>query len=65
MKYYKIVFKETGDVSCYAKTDDVSHSLADVLGLLGEGYVSEEITKEEYDEETEHIDDDDDDEEEY
>jgi hypothetical protein len=58
MKFYKIIFEETGDVVCYAKNTSSTDIASEVCGLLGEGYVSEEIDREEYERETEDIEDD-------
>lgn len=61
-RYYKIIYKDTGDTACYsncniddkdAALDAINH---DVVFLLGDEYAAEEISKEEYDRETDYID---------
>ena len=51
MKYYKIIHKETGKLMCHAKS---IHDVDDVCEILGaDEYVSEELSKEEFERETE------------
>lgn len=49
MNYYKIIHKETDTLMCYVTCE--SGNADDVCKMLGSGYISVEITKEEHDRE--------------
>lgn len=51
-RFYKIIFKETGDISCYVKNGGNTDIASEICGLFGEGYIPEEITQEEYERDT-------------
>ena len=51
MKYYKILHKETGELMCYVESSQGADDVCEMLGA--DEYVSEEISKEEYEQETE------------
>lgn len=52
MKYYKIIYKKTGQTMCYASGTDYAVIKKDISSLLGDEYAAEEISKEEYEKET-------------
>lgn len=58
MKYYKIIHKPTGEVSCYVKNSSSTDIVSEICGLFGDEYGFEEIRKEEYERESEDAGDD-------